>query len=114
VNNSKTEEFVSSSANFLDFASFFCGKAIETLDWQWTISQRDRVSRIFKAAKEGRDLAFQACQGCAETETTTQAEGQVTVVAAGNIEPIGLGETRRIAICGTEDKRHDGALEKGF
>jgi hypothetical protein len=31
VNNSKTEEFVSSSANFLDFASSFCGKPIETL-----------------------------------------------------------------------------------
>jgi hypothetical protein len=33
VNNSETEEFVSSSANFLDFASFFCGKPIETLDF---------------------------------------------------------------------------------
>src|SRR5262249_38442338 len=53
-------------------------------------------------------LALKTRKRGTEAEPIARPKRQVAVVAARNIESIGLGEPRRIAISGAKNGRHDG------
>ncbi len=53
-----------------------------------------------------RHLRLQSCQRCANAVVVPQAESEVPILSAPDIEAVGIGEPLRVAI-GSRDKRED-------
>ena len=71
----------------------------------------DRQAREPPEERADSDLALEAGEGSAEAVVDAGAKGEVGVgVVALDVEPVRIGELRRIAVGGAEQRHHEAAL----